>query len=180
MPGTHRPHTPADWVSGSQAAQRRLNTSPGWQPGDLSPQTTLLIRGLGPASEDVGPRLRIRWAADAQGSARSADLGLEIRGLPSIQRAPTPPPCATVSPNSVLDEPAYRSVNPTPPGPRPANPCDLGLAAKRRPDVSPGCRRSRNPGYVPLHPSSPERGVGPAPNQPLEPHRKVGACPPIF
>ena len=68
-------------------------------------------------------------------------------------------------------------LHPTPPGLRPANACDLGLAAQRRPDVSPGCRRSRNPGYVPLHPSSPERGVGPAPNRPLEPHRKLVACP---
>ncbi len=38
---------------GFQAAPRRLNASPGCQPGDRSPNTPLyLIRGLGPASED--------------------------------------------------------------------------------------------------------------------------------
>ncbi len=133
-----RPHSPR---------RGRPNASLGCQPGDRSPNTPLyLIRGLGPASEDVGPRPRIRWVADAQGAARTAHLGIEIDGLPSIQRAPTPPPCATVSPNRVFDEPASRFVNPTPPGPRPANACDLGLAAQRRPDVSPGCRQSRNPG----------------------------------
>ena len=137
-----RPHSPR---------RGRPNASLGCQPGDRSPNTPLyLIRGLGPASEDVCPRPRIRWVADAQGAARTAHLGLEIDGLPSIQRAPTPPPCATVSPNRVFDEPASRFVNPTPPGPRPANACDLGLAAQRRPDVSPGCRQKPKP-RVPSH-----------------------------